>query len=1115
MMSESKHMILFVFFLFGLSCNIYCMKQQFKCKFIQSGQTFQAATTLFTTIQRQHSLSQAILQQVIAKPQTIQIATTAAQHAIQANIQQQILMRPSIQIPQVQHSTQHIQMISTTAAQHAIQANIQQQILMRPSIQVHQVQRSAQHIQTISTQLHQQYSACQTIGQRINFACQVHKTNQELFKIKAPSIVIQTCNTQFHTCIQDVRQDFAKLLTKRPEWLEDTLGGYSSGITPVEHAWQNTQQYKGHIDALLTRFDPILQKSLLVCTSADVTMLYQSRAAFQDLGLQADRLVNAMQDTAIKEQYTQFKGDINQAIDLIDHCIILGNISCATQNHPAARFVKTYTRPQFFSYDAWKKYYRAQGIPYAHRKRLWQSYVQGPRAFVVEHMKNNLKVADFIKFCDHDEVRGGAHGFLARNLAIVAQLRANLYESKDLSLHPAYAQEFQRVKAEIDAIGGCLMHMLTMVRTDEGDTPSQISTHELNNHTYTLVHDAFDEKLKALYQQPLKDSDVQALVEASKNVPSIIDQAQSQAAMSLPSSLTSAMQAVELINKELHSFSAQLDQEYTAATNLEQKIDCACHLLVIQHELHGTLVPEEMITACNEKLHTYINDIRKEFNSMLSHDCMTDWLSGIEHVKESWQQVQQVKTNIDSFLQSLDPAIKKDRTGFTAAEVTMLHEASIAFKELSSHAKNGVDLGLDFVAPQQPIEKTKQEHHQFQNKIKSSVALIQGCIKLTRAFGPQYPAATIIKTCNCPKFFSQSSWQKIFQKPGSHYLSSADAWQRYIQGPRTFVITHFKPDITAAEIHKVCPIDSHFSDVHGFLVRNLVTVIQLMQRLSDSIDIEQADYCMRTKAELKDIAGCLMNMLTIERASRQVAPITADELNDFTIDIARQQTDKDRADFYHKSIPDQIIDTLIPSAQQSVHRTQQQSRSMNPTVEDQDKRSEDRQKKITPIAVEAAQSTQVPKDSSQKLSHKTQESRQHYPLRVITPTIFESASPGPKATPTQKVQGNTHQLPIDKIKFNNFGQGALQKNYLKHVILQAEWPDMPISTLEEYLNKAKTLLNSPIGMGIEELVSKNGYTFRYNRKTNEYAAANPNGTIETFFRPASMHGYFLEQLAKN
>ena len=861
-------------------------QQQFKYKVMQAPQIPRMATSRPIVLQQTQSLTQTAFQQAIAKTHTVQTAIAATNQAMRANIQQQVLRLPSIQ--------------------------------------VHQVQRSAQHIQTISTQLHQQYSACQTIGQRINFVCQVHKTNQELFKIKAPSIVIQTCNTQLHTCIQDVRQEFAKLLTKRPEWLEDTLGGYLSGITPVEHAWQNTLQYKGQIDALLTRFDPVLQKNPTFFNGADFAMLYQSRAAFQDLGLQADHLANATQDVLIKQQHAQFKDAINQSIDLIDHCIMLSTISCGTQNHPAAQCINTYTCPQFFSYEAWKKYYKAQGIPYVHREKLWQSYVQGPRAFVVEHMKNGLTAADLVKVCPQDLLRGATHGFLARNLAIVTQLRSHLYESKDINLHPAYAQEFQRVKAEIDAIGGCLMHMLTLVRADKGRNPIQIATHELYDYSGILVPDTFDEHLKALYQQPLKDSDVQALVEASKNVPSIIDQAQSQAAMSLPSSLTSAMQTVELINKELHSFSTQLDQEYAAATNLEQKIDCACHLLVIQHELHGTLVPEEMITACNEKLHTYINDIRKEFNSMLSHDCMTDWLSGIEHVKESWQQVQQVKTNIDSFLQSLDPAIKKDRTGFTAAEVTMLHEASIAFKELSSHAKNGVDLGLDFVAPQQPIEKTKQEHHQFQNKIKSSVALIQGCIKLTRAFGPQYPAATIIKTCNCPKFFSQSSWQKIFQKPGSHYLSSADAWQRYIQGPRTFVITHFKPDITAAEIHKVCPIDSHFSDVHGFLVRNLVTVIQLMQRLPDSIDIEQADYCMRTKAELKDIAGCLMNMLTIERAGRQVAPITANELNDFAIDIARQETDKDRADFYRQSIPDQIIGTITQVAQQYIHCAVQQ-----------------------------------------------------------------------------------------------------------------------------------------------------------------------------------------------
>jgi pyocin large subunit-like protein len=69
-------------------------------------------------------------------------------------------------------------------------------------------------------------------------------------------------------------------------------------------------------------------------------------------------------------------------------------------------------------------------------------------------------------------------------------------------------------------------------------------------------------------------------------------------------------------------------------------------------------------------------------------------------------------------------------------------------------------------------------------------------------------------------------------------------------------------------------------------------------------------------------------------------------------------------------------------------------------------------------------------------------------------------------------------------------------------------------TIDEYLSRAKTLLNSKISGPIEGFISKEGWIFRYNQTTNELAIAKPNGTIETLFRPADGQNYWTEQIRK-
>jgi hypothetical protein len=98
--------------------------------------------------------------------------------------------------------------------------------------------------------------------------------------------------------------------------------------------------------------------------------------------------------------------------------------------------------------------------------------------------------------------------------------------------------------------------------------------------------------------------------------------------------------------------------------------------------------------------------------------------------------------------------------------------------------------------------------------------------------------------------------------------------------------------------------------------------------------------------------------------------------------------------------------------------------------------------------------------------------------------------------------------------FENFAEGRLNWHYKKHVIERAEWGKKAIMSTTKYLNKARELINSPIGGDIQGFISKNGYTFRYNVVTNEFATANPDGFIETLYKPTRGITYWKEQIDK-
>ncbi|WP_139489601.1 polymorphic toxin-type HINT domain-containing protein [Brevibacillus dissolubilis] len=87
------------------------------------------------------------------------------------------------------------------------------------------------------------------------------------------------------------------------------------------------------------------------------------------------------------------------------------------------------------------------------------------------------------------------------------------------------------------------------------------------------------------------------------------------------------------------------------------------------------------------------------------------------------------------------------------------------------------------------------------------------------------------------------------------------------------------------------------------------------------------------------------------------------------------------------------------------------------------------------------------------------------------------------------------------------------KHFNKHVVQKQEWASLGYSlTKEGYIKRASNLLNSNVGGNILGFTNKNGFVFRYNKATNEFATAKPDGTIETLFRPDDGMNYWRDQV---
>lgn len=90
----------------------------------------------------------------------------------------------------------------------------------------------------------------------------------------------------------------------------------------------------------------------------------------------------------------------------------------------------------------------------------------------------------------------------------------------------------------------------------------------------------------------------------------------------------------------------------------------------------------------------------------------------------------------------------------------------------------------------------------------------------------------------------------------------------------------------------------------------------------------------------------------------------------------------------------------------------------------------------------------------------------------------------------------------------DFSPNKVDKHFEKHA---KEFDNIDVET---YRNQAKDLLNSEIKDNILGFKNENGFVFRYNKSTNEFATSKPSGIIETYFKPKDNIKYWEEQVKK-
>lgn len=95
---------------------------------------------------------------------------------------------------------------------------------------------------------------------------------------------------------------------------------------------------------------------------------------------------------------------------------------------------------------------------------------------------------------------------------------------------------------------------------------------------------------------------------------------------------------------------------------------------------------------------------------------------------------------------------------------------------------------------------------------------------------------------------------------------------------------------------------------------------------------------------------------------------------------------------------------------------------------------------------------------------------------------------------------------------------AWAKDFNKHT-LQAHFNDhgqqMACSNATEYSSKAVHFANAVDRKNCVSFIDKNGSTYKYNTRTNEFAIIKKDGIVITYYKPKDGYDYYLKQKKEN
>jgi hypothetical protein len=89
---------------------------------------------------------------------------------------------------------------------------------------------------------------------------------------------------------------------------------------------------------------------------------------------------------------------------------------------------------------------------------------------------------------------------------------------------------------------------------------------------------------------------------------------------------------------------------------------------------------------------------------------------------------------------------------------------------------------------------------------------------------------------------------------------------------------------------------------------------------------------------------------------------------------------------------------------------------------------------------------------------------------------------------------------------------STQKKFDKHI--EKHLSEYGNITPEQYLNKARDLLATPLSEDIEGFVIKEGFIFKYRISTNDFSVGRADGRISTLYKPTEGYEHWLKEIEK-